>query len=898
MVEKRPHSDQAASLRRQAEAKALADKSKISETLAFEEMRQKLYELRVHQIELEMQNEELRRTQVELEASQARYFDLYDLAPVGYFTISEKGLILEANLKVAALLGTPRNALVNQPLSQFILPEDQDIYYKHRKQLFETGASQACELRMLRADATPFWASLEATAVQDADGMPACRAVLSDITHRKQTEDALRTSERRLRLFADNASDVIWNMDIYGRFTYFSPSAEEMFGRKWDDNVRVTFKDVAAPSSLPIAHEIVRSIAVAARSGQRHRVSREMQMRRADGSIVWAEVNFGGLYDESGRISGFSGVTRDITVRKQMEEDARVAKELVRRENAKLTAMISGMEEGVVFADVDNVIVEINDFMCRLIGRQRSEILGKRIEDLQQTTTLENLLCHMDEFRKKVDSGPFIYQRPFGALDAIVRVQPIYRDCKYDGVLLNVIDVTELVAARRLAETASTAKSAFLAMMSHEIRTPLNAVIGMTGLLLDTHLDAEQRDCSETIRASSEILLVLINDILDFSKIEAGRMELENQAFDMKQCIVEAMDLINPSAAKKVIETAYWIAEELPLCFVGDVARLRQILVNLLTNAVKFTEKGEVFVSLSGRQCIDGGYELHFAVRDTGLGIPPDRQDRLFQSFSQVDTSTSRRFGGTGLGLAISQRLTELMGGRMWVESTGVPGEGTTFHFTIHVQKAFSQKKPGTREAENALNLVGGRGTGPMPATPLCTVRTDLEKKAIVWAEKASHPQVPNEGSIEQRRCLRVLLAEDNPINQKVAIKMLSRLGYRADAVANGMEVLQSMRQVPYDVILMDCQMPEMDGYEATRQIRMREQTEGRTPVHIIAMTAHAIQGDREQCLAAGMDDYLAKPVRTNELQQALERVRPAEAMPNRAINAVVAVERMPGGIG
>ena len=413
-----------------------------------------------------------------------------------------------------------------------------------------------------------------------------------------------------------------------------------------------------------------------------------------DGDIHYVDFSLKPVKDQCGRVVYLIPEGHDITEQKQVEEEAQRANEAARRENAKLSAMISSMEEGVVFTNADNVIVEINDFFCHFTGRQRSEVLGKRIEDIHEAKVLERILYYVDDFRKNVGSSPVVVQRPIGAAEVIMRMQPIYRDGTYDGLLLNVIDVTELVNARRQAEAAADAKSEFLAIMSHEIRTPLNAVIGMTGLLLDTKLDAEQQDCAETVRTSGEILLVLINNILDFSKIEADKLELENQCFDLERCIEDALDMVGSNAAEKQLETTYEIEGDVQSYFAGDVSRLRQILVNLLSNAVKFTDQGKVVVTVSGQSCEDGQYQLHFAVRDTGLGVPPDLQNRLFQSFSQVDASTSRRFGGTGLGLAISKRLSELMGGKMWVESTGIPGEGTTFHFTVLVGKALEQDLP------------------------------------------------------------------------------------------------------------------------------------------------------------------------------------------------------------
>ena len=678
-----------------------------------------------------------------------------------------------------------------------------------------------------------------------------------------RVETEFRESKERFVQIAELTGEVIWEIDADAMFTFISDASRTVLGYTPGELVKRFHVYDLHPEE---GREALRKGVLEIHAKKVDVVNLQTQAVTRDGRILDILVNGTAILDKNGELLGYRGSTRDITKLLATENRLRATAVDLEAETARLSSMISGMEEGVVFADSNNNIVEVNEFFCRFVRQDRSSIIGRTLEEIHSSDVGKHIAAQIDRYRNDATSKADVIERRIGSADLILRVQPIYRDGVYDGVLLNVIDVSELAKTRRdleatnarleeavlqasdlavQAEAASQAKSSFLANMSHEIRTPMTAILGYADMLEEALDDSPHLPLVDPICRNGKHLLSLINDILDLSKIEAGRLEAERLHCDPKAVVSDLANLMSARAREKGIAFGVEYDGLIPQTISTDPTRLRQILANLIANAVKFTARGEVRIVVRLVNGDSTDPTVQFDVIDTGIGMSEAQIADGFQPFKQADATTSRKYGGTGLGLAISDRLASMLGGRLTVTST--LGEGSCFTLSI-------------------------------PTGPLEGIR--LVDYSGMACENTSSNDREREAEPNKHLNCHVLLAEDGLDNQRLISILLKKAGAKVTIAENGQEAFElamrdlntetSQRETPHrpiDVILMDMQMPIMAGYEATRQLR-----EIGFDRPIIALTANAMSDDREKCIECGCDDYMTKPIDRQKLNEMVAR--------------------------
>ncbi len=946
MTTKKPKSPQL--LRQRAEELFQASEALIPESTSPEEIKRIFKELRVHQIQLELQNEALRCAQADLDASQARYFELYDLAPVGYLTLGEAGLILEANLAAAQMFGVARDRLIHQPLERFLCMDDQDCFYLARQ-----GAPQVTEINLQRPDGSSFWALLQATpaaagehwitlsdiserkqaelALRDSknqydilvseiaigiyilhskpegtfvldyvssvmatilnvtvdsllangqiffqhihpedldsfvslnqEGIQSLKpfnwegrylvdsavkwlhfksspyplgngdvlwhGIVTDITERKRAEDALASSERFLQAVIDTEPECIKMLDSNGNLLMMNRAGLKLIGAD-------SLEEVKGECIYPLITESYREAFIDLTKQVFQGVPGTLVFESVGlkGRHVWLETHAVPFRDERGEVSTLLGITRNVTDRKQAEDALRESRE-------KYKANVDNSFDVIFTLDAAGTFLFVSRAWERHFGYTIKEVLGRNFAEFVHPDDIAPCATYLEGiFRtgKSKTSPPFRVKRSDSSWRSFIANGSRYADTHNESQFIGVAhDITEqleaeqaLLQAKAVAESANSAKSQFLSTMSHEIRTPINGVLGMIQLLHQTELTSEQREFTTLALQSGKRLVHLINDILDLAKIEAGGIELEIADFDLPAMIADTINLLSFQAREKGLHLASSIATGVPAALKGDAGRLRQIIINLVGNAIKFTPKGTVTLHIQKNSEADISVSLCFLIHDSGIGIAADKLEHIFDPFIQADGSTTRTYGGTGLGLSICKRLVELMGGTITVES--VEGEGSVFGFTVVLEKQV--------EAPVALP----------PAA------AETRKEAFRSAG------------------IRILLTEDDPIAQKVVSRLLKNCGYLVDVASNGREALTALEKTDYALVLMDCMMPEMNGYNVTAVIRDPTSAVRCHDIPVIALTGNAMMHDRDHCIAAGMDDHLSKPLLLPDLLAMLEK--------------------------
>jgi PAS domain S-box-containing protein len=819
--------------------------------------------------------------------------------------------------------------------------------------------------------------SLGTTGITVVTFMVLGLTILTSLVDRRFSAQALELEsiEKRSRQILETALDAFVGLDSNGRIVDWNAQAEKTFG--WPSSV-VTGKllsETIIPDPHRVAYEGIIIELLVAGQGLARSKRFEITASCQNGREIPVEITISALHSEEAH--KFAVFMRDLTDSKRAKEKIREGSELVR-------LLLDSTPEAIYGIDTAGRCTFCNTSCLQLLGYESgADLLDRNMHELIHHTRADGTPypvedCHIyAAFRQGTGThidDEVLWRRDGTHFPAEYWSRAIRRGEELVGSVVTFVDITgrrqaeqALRDAKDAAEAANDAKSIFLANMSHEIRTPMNGILGMTELVLDTDLTIEQKENLGLVRLSAESLLSIINDILDFSKIEAGKLEIEAIPFDLRESLGETMKSLSVRAHQKGLELIYDVQPDVSEALIGDPGRIRQVLINLVGNAVKFTEKGEVFINVEQESCEDTITSLHFMVKDTGVGVPEDKQRKIFEAFSQADGSMARKYGGTGLGLTICSRLVTMMGGAIWVESQ--PGQGSTFHFTLRlavhdkqsrdavplqlqqlrdlhaliVDDNFTNRRvltgmlvrwgmrptsvEGGRAALQALEVAKSTGRpfplilldGQMPEMDGFTLVERIKKDpelvgaTIMMLTSAGHMgdaarcrelgisaylvkpirqgellegicnvlnfSTQKEGPLVTRHTLReaknrtrILLAEDNAVNQTLALRLLEKRGYIVSIACNGREAVAALEKETFDVVLMDIQMPEMDGFEATATIRERERPTGRhTP--IVAMTAHALKGDEERCLSAGMDAYISKPIRTNELFSTIKKV-------------------------
>ena len=910
----------------------------------------------------------------QLRHAEARYRMLVERMPAVTFVDRADGSeeSLYVSPQIEDMLGyTPQEWIAGRLWRERLHPGDQERILASDERFEAHGDPVNAEYRLFAKDGSVVWIREETVLVRGEGNEPLyVQGIMTDVTGRKLAEDRLQQAEARYRMLVERMPAVVYIQEIGSPDSamYMSPRIENLTGYtpeecrdpdlRWrmvhpDDRERMESEDEQTGESGEV-------------------FASEYRVVHRDGHTVWVRNEAVMLEDEATGSRYWQGFMLDITKRKQAEEAMRRAEERFR-------ALVENSMDLTVVQKADGTITYVSPSVERVLGYRPEELLGERARDYMHPEDREGAARVFSEALEGAGTLPsrvMRYRHKDGSWRYIELVgNNRLGDPNIRGIVSNGRDITdrketelELQKAKEEAEAANRSKSEFLANMSHEVRTPMNGVIGMTELLLDTNLSDEQREYAETVRGSGQSLLSIINDILDFSKIEAGRLTLEAIGFDLQREVEDVAALLAGGAHDKGLELTSFVEPGTPNAVRGDPFRLRQILTNLLGNAIKFTERGEVTVRAGAVEETPEDVVIRFEVKDTGIGMTEEQRSRLFQAFSQADASTTRRYGGTGLGLAISRQLVGMMGGEIGVESE--PGEGSTFWFTVRLEKGtevalhadsiphthlanlrvlvvddnetnrrilhkqltswgigdgtaedgpealgmlrdaaqsgepydlilLDMQLPGMDGLELAREIKGDPSIASTRLILLSSVGVDVGEEARqtgvevilgkpvrqsqlydalattvdASVEPPAAPQHEASSPAAEKTPARgdVLLVEDNPVNQLVAVKMLERLGYRVDVARNGLEALEALARKRYAAVLMDVQMPEMDGYEATAEIRRREEGSSRR-IPIIAMTANAMEGDREKALEADMDDYVPKPVTRAVLEAALER--------------------------